>query len=154
MISNLLETDNDVETILAIHHKHTIFKDSGYYTFNRVIFQMPATISTPYLSGLSCITHDVGEQAVTEDFRYHNFTKSSGLTIAGNGRKAKYFNSTTKLGAEIESKIISPSSYDQEALIQFQDVEAYCKFYRYVANKEVLANDVWEGEMTVKFYKR
>jgi hypothetical protein len=153
--SNMLETDNDIETVIALHDKKTAIKDSGYYTFNRIEFQESITVQTAYISGITCVSKDQAETVFSENFNYVQMVQDEVEKINEVGaRELNYYSNANKLGCVVTSRFLKPAAYDTESKLIVWDSSFYSKYYRRLSEKIVSVGEVWEGETTVTHYKR
>lgn len=165
--SNMYDTDNPVDVIKAVHHKHTRFYDGGFTTKNRVIWSAIVNINICYF-GLATVSRDQAEVAYTENYDYATLT---GLVPPGDverfhtigAREVDYYNGTTKLGAKVTSRVTkalkaagtdNTLAYDSGCDLFVWDVSYYAKYYRRIQSKMTDVGEIWEGEMTFMPYKR
>ena len=151
--SDMYETDNVIDTIIATHHKRTIFSLGGYKTENRLIGVATSILLDITYFGIACITREQSEVFYDENYNYITANSDNAEKLNDTGaREVDYYSATNKLGAKVYSEITKPATYDADAVMVVWDSSAnnYRKYYRRTINKTLTAGTIWEGSCTVK----
>lgn len=151
--SNMYETDNPTDTIIANHHKRTTFSLGGYKTENRLIGVASSILLDITYFGIVSISREQSEIFFDENYNYFVANSDNNEKIGDVGaREVNYYSNTNKLGAKVTSEITKPVSYDTEAVMYVWDSSAnnHRKYHRRLLNKTLTSGSVWEGSCTVK----
>lgn len=142
-------------TVEAIHHKITTFKNASYTTFNRLIPQYNDAPIGLWYHGISCVGKVNGE-TVANDFLEYEPVLGDNLEKLHQVGGRKYFssNNTNGTSAYIESRLLRPENKDKGCEMFIWDRAADTKYYRkFIPTDPIVAGDIWESEMTVRFDK-
>ena len=141
----------------AIHLKRTSFTSEGYRTFNRVIWQLPITVSH-WNIGISCISKGVSRFATTEEhFNYEAMTGSEEnkmLTTDPRFKEYYGYNAETGLSVFAYSDLLhgafTPAPNNPFELFIW-DRSGDSKYYRRTPRKTVEIGEVWETVFRATF---
>ena len=151
--SSMYETDNATDTIIATHHKRTVFSLGGYKTENRLIGVATSILLDITYFGIACITREQSEVFYDENYNYITANSDNAEKLNDTGaREVDYYSTTNKLGAKVTSEITKPNTYDADAVMIVWDALSsnYRKYYRRLINKTLTAGTIWEGNCTIK----
>lgn len=151
--SNMYETDNVIDTIIATHQKRTTFSLGGYKTENRLTGIASSILLDITNFGIVSISREQSELFFDENYIYitANSDNTEKLNDVG-AREVNYYSSSNKLGAKVYSEITKPSSYDTDSVMIVWDSSSsnYRKYYRRTINKTLTSGTTWEGYTIVK----
>lgn len=141
--------------IVCDHWKHTIFRERGYITNNRLKYR----ISLPmyWYHGISCIGKQVSNKGYNEKYIIADYTgsgKQPASTTGVGNRKYWAWNTNNKLSTNVTSRLIKGGD-DSNCYMFIWDSTAYSKYYRRFPSQNgtitPTVNDIYESEMTVNF---
>ncbi len=155
---------NSNRIVEAVHIKRSVFKNSGYETYNRLNWKKKSVIETAYMS-ISSISVDVGEFCQTNSSEICILDRSSDFKCKGTGNSLRIWNDSNGLSALINSEF----SLNNNSAIQFiWDRPNYTKYYRnlvfddpelkevgeiWQSNNPFKVNegDIWESNTSILF---
>jgi len=143
---------NPLHPVEALHFKRTIFKNSGYKTFNRITWKKSIDVSY-WFFGICCIHKDNG-------LNYHNDLDKKEYTAEGlseykmkdivGAKTIFYKNDKTGLSSKVTSKLILPKKQELNCKLMVWDRKNDTKYYRgYYPVSKVNNGEIWVGTMTV-----
>jgi hypothetical protein len=140
---------NPAHPIEAIHHKYSIFSDSGFQTRNRVIWQAAVDIAICY-GTLHTLGTDIGGKGQTDRYIIETFDESGGHRLDGQYKYAHVWNEANEASAYVESEF---DVFDDTANQFIWDTATYNKYYRDTGPQLPSINDEWNFRSKVKFNK-
>lgn len=144
---------NSNHQIEASHIKHTLFKNSGYETYNTLEWKRKTTIVVAYLS-ISCIGTDIGEFAQSDSSEICKFDRSSKYKLEEVNNNIHIWNETNGTSVKIKSEF----SINNDQSIQFiWDKNNYNKYYRNaIYDKPIIVNegDIWKSSTQIIYFMR
>lgn len=145
-----LQNRNKIEQVEAIHFKHSIFKNSGYETHNRLEWLDSLSVETGYMS-ISSISIDMGEFCQSDKYQIYRLNRKSDRKLQEVNDNIHIWNETNKTYAKIRSEF----NLHNDLAIQFiWDVPNYNKYYRnLVLDIPILVSkgDVWKSSTYIEF---
>jgi len=153
-ISNTFTVDDITHSIETIHHKINKFKDNGFSTFNRFIWQKTVNVFWWY-HALVCISKGLATQGHNEFLDTATMIGDSLRKLEKIGAREFYSNNQTNgLSAFVTSKMIKPIG-DESVVFFVNDRVIDSKYYRKLETPpNPILNDVWESLTEVEFYKK
>lgn len=143
---------NPLHPIEALHFKRTVFKNSGYETYNRITWKTTVDVSR-WFFGICCIHKDNGIDYYNDlDKIKYKATGLSGFKMKDvvGSKTIFYKNDKTGLSSQVTSELILPKKEEQNCRLMVWDRKNDTKYYRgYYPVSQVNSGDVWEGIMTV-----
>lgn len=139
--------------IECYHIKKTSFKDAGYETFNRLIWETPGPVTLWY-HGISCVAKPAAMNGYTEaDFVPVLFTGTQEQKLESVGNR-EFISWGVDYSASVTAKQILPAEDDAASTLFISDRVEDSKYYRRSPPKNVSQGEVWESLMNVKFGAR
>jgi len=138
----------------ATHHKRTTFSNSGYQTFNRLIWLGAFDINYWY-HGICCVGKIQASVGFDESFQQITFSGSTDMTdLALGNREMNYYDATNKLSAKVTSTLLKNAATDPSCQMFVWDRATDSKYYRQTPETTTSENETWESIMTVTFYQK
>lgn len=153
---NEMVVANPLHPIEALHFKTTEFKNSGYETFNRVIWKKKLSVDH-WFFGICCVHKDNGMLYFnTSDKKRYKAIGNSEFTMKDIvGAKTVLFeNKKTGLSTKVTSQLILPKNQKNNCKLMVWDRKQDTKYYRgYYPASDVEVGEIWEGKMTVRHFR-
>lgn len=145
--SDIIKSDHPAE---AIHFKKTIFRNSGYETNNRLVWQKNSIIKIAYMSLVS-ISTDMAEYCQSDKGVITKLDRQGGYKLEELNDNAHFWNETNGTSATVKSEF----SIRNDSSTQFVwDIEMYSKYYRDIVSNNPISTikgDEWFGKTTIIF---
>ncbi|SDM66310.1 hypothetical protein [Kriegella aquimaris] len=144
------QTDYINDEVEGVHSKTSTFRNSGYKTTNRIIWQKQSCIAIGYMS-ISSIATDMGEFCQSDISKKYKLDRLSGRKINDKNSTIYIWNETNGTSAIVTSEF----SINNDSAIQFVwDVPNYNKYYRNVVYENSISvnkGNEWKSVTNVLF---
>ena len=102
---NALQNRNNVGQVEAIHFKHSIFKNSGYETHNKLEWLDSLSVEIGYMS-ISSISIDMGEFCQSDKYQAYRLNRKSDRKLHEVNDNIHIWNETNKTYTKIKVSLI------------------------------------------------